>query len=244
MIKGKYFKKENEMDLNELKYEQDKIEEYVDRFYDKNDIHSEPILDGIVNEEKYLQSKYKIAWVLKEPYDEDDGTGGGWSLTKDILNQEELYPKVVGRSPTWQPMVYVTYSLLNNFLKYKDMEYIRDMPEMAQCLNQIALVNINKMPGFHRSNDDDIYEKYQNWKHILHWQLKIYNPQIVIFGNTFQFFSKDIGITDTEMKHGDCLDWILKDNKLFISAYHPAQTQISRDRYVQGIVDIVQKNMN
>ena len=81
------------------------------------------------------------------------------------------------------------------------MSWIRDEPEMAQCLNEIVLVNVNKMPANHRSNDTDIALKYEYWKPILFWRLKQYDPQIIIFGNTFQHFKDDLGIADTEIRH-------------------------------------------
>jgi hypothetical protein len=227
------------MNPQELENEESQIEEYVYRFYDKSDKNTEPILDGIVDEEKYLNSKYRIAWILKEPYDENDGTGGGWSITKNVLNRKTLYPETIGNSHTFQPMIYITYSILNGFPPYSGgMDYIRDDPEMAECLKAIAWINISKMPALTRSSDPDIANKYQYWKPILHWQLKVYDPQILIFGNTFQHFFKDLFPENTKVTNGDCVDHIVKDKKLYISAYHPAQTTISRERYVQEIIDI------
>ena len=232
------------MNAEYLKKQQELIVEYIYRFSDKSDPNTEPILDGIADESKYAESKYRIAWILKEPYDEDDGSGGGWSLSKDLLSKQNLYSEVVGRSPTWQPMVYVTYSILNGFVSYSEMDYIRDDPEMAQCLNKICLVNINKKPAFHRSNDLEIGIKYQYWKPILFWQMKVYDPQIVIFGNTFQHFWEDMSINSDNIMHGDCVDYIATEKVLYISAYHPAQTTITRDRYVNGIIDIIKNNIN
>ena len=228
------------MDINEMEREEKLIEEYVYKFYDKSDKDSEPITDGIVNIEKYVNCKYKICWVLKEPYDEDNGTGGGWSLTKDGLAKDDFSP---GNSPTWQPMIYTTYSLLNSFINYNDMEYIRDDPEMSNVLKYIALININKMPAFHRSNDSDISKKYESWRPLLHWQLKIYNPQIIIFGNTFQYFKKDLEINDDEIKNRDYVDYIIKNKKIYAHAYHPAQTVITREQYVQGIINVIKMNI-
>ena len=48
------YKKGIRMDKDSLTKEQSQIEGYVYRFYDKSDENTEPILDGIVNEEKYL----------------------------------------------------------------------------------------------------------------------------------------------------------------------------------------------
>ena len=230
------------MTVQYLEKEQNLIDEYIYRFCDKITKSAEPILDGVVNVEKYLKGKYRICWVLKEPYDEDNGKGGGWSLAR-ILSQKELYPKIVGSSPTWQPIIYVTYSILHDFLPYSSMNWIKDEPEMAQCLNEIALINVNKMPANHRSNDTDIALKYEYWKPILFWQLKQYDPQIIIFGNTFQHFKDDLGIAATEIRHKDCVDYIVKNKKIYVHAYHPAQTQINREQYVQGIIDVIKKNI-
>ena len=225
------------MNASELVMEEELIEEYIYRFYDKSKKDSEPIMDGIVDVEKYRKSKLKICWILKEPYCEGDGTGGGWSLTKDILLKKDFNP---GKSPTWQPMIYVTYSLLNNFIDYSNMDFIRDDPKMSNSLKSIAFINVNKMPGYTRSNDIDIAKKYQEWRPLLHWQLKIYDPQILIFGHTFKHFQKDLGIKNKEIKNDF---YVLKNNKIYIHAYHPAQTQITRDDYVQGIIDVVKNNI-
>lgn len=114
---------------------------------------------------------------------------------------------------------------------------------MAQCLNEIALINVNKMPASHRSNDTDIALKYEYWKPILFWQLKQYDPHIIIFGNTFQHFKDDLGIADTEIRHKNYVDYIVKNKKIYVHAYHPAQTQINREQYVQGILDVIKKNI-
>ncbi|GMO34622.1 MAG: hypothetical protein Ta2B_15050 [Termitinemataceae bacterium] len=233
------------MTLEYLEKEQELIETYIERFYsDKITKKASPIYDGVADCEKYLKSKYRICWVLKEPYDEGNGKGGGWSLTQDILAQEELYPDVIGKSHTWQPMVYVTYSLLNGFIPYNGgMDYIRDEPKMAQCLNEIALINVNKMPAETRSNDNDIAEKYEYSKPLLFWQLKQYDPQIIIFGNTFQHFQNDLGIKNSEKKHKGYVDYIVKNKQIYIHAYHPAQTAIIREDYVQNIISVVKENI-
>jgi len=232
------------MTIEYLEKEQKLIDEYVYRFCDKKTTETQPIYDGVVNAEKYLtKSKYRICWVLKEPYDEDGGTGGGWSLSGDILNQEDLYKNIIKKnSPTWQPMIYVTYSILNDLIPYNSMDWIRDDPEMAQCLNHIALININKMPADRRSNDADIAVKYEYWKPILHWQLKQYDPQIIIFGNTFQHFREDLNISEKDLHITDTVHYIVRDKKLYAHAYHPAQTQISKKEYVQGLITVIKKN--
>jgi hypothetical protein len=230
------------MNKIELEKEQKLIEVYINQFYERNNENLKPITDGVIDAEKYLKSKFRICWVLKEPYDD---IGGGWSLTQDMLNQEQLYNKYIRGSKSWEPVVYVTYSLFNNFISYSDMSYISDQPEMAQCFNNIAYINMCKMPANTRSNYD-LSDKYEFWKPILHWQLKQYDPQIIIFGGTFPYFKKDLGITDDEIKNVSRINfnYAIKNNKMFLDVYHPAQTTITRDIYVQGIIDIVKENIN
>ena len=62
------------MNFYSLTKEQALIEKYIDLLYDKSNHKAEPIYDGIVDEEIYLKSIYKIIWVLKEPYDEGNKT--------------------------------------------------------------------------------------------------------------------------------------------------------------------------
>lgn len=229
------------MNYLRLKKQQEKIEKLVDDIYPKDNDKKEPIYDGIVDEKKYLNSKYKILWVLKEPYDEDDGTGGGWSLTKDLLSGKELYPNIVKGSHTFEPMVYITYSILNGLLKWNEMDYISEDENMAQVLNNIALINVNKMPARHTSKDFEIAEWYQLWKPVLLRQIQRYEPDIIIFGNTFMHFSGDLFIDEDEIINMDHTDYCIIGRKLYISAYHPAQRQVSREDYVNEIISIVSK---
>jgi hypothetical protein len=123
------------------------------------------------------------------------------------------------------------------------MDYIRDESKMVQCLNEIVLINVNKMSANNRSNDADIAEKYQYWKPIIFWQLKQYEPQIIIFGDTFQFFQEDLGIEEKEKQHKGYVDYIIKGKRMYLHAYHPAQTQITREEYVQDIINVVKANI-
>jgi hypothetical protein len=230
--------------LERLTKEQELIEGYINNFVAAET--AKPITDGVVDVEKYLNSKPRICWVLKEAYCESGKGGGGWSLTGELLSGEHVYDEFIRGSPsrqTWEPVVYTTYALLHDFVAYGDMTRISDAPEMAQCLNNIALVNVGKMPGDTRSNDADIAAKYEFWKPILHWQLKQYDPQIVIFGNTFQYFQRDLGISDDERKQtGRETICVVKNKKIYVWAYHPAQTIITRDDYVQQIINGVKEN--
>jgi hypothetical protein len=232
------------MIVEELQKEQELIEEDIDRFC--SDIKSEfgPIYDGVGDIKKYLECKPRICWVLKEPYVKGDDKGG-WSLTGDYLNQEDRYPDIIESRPwkTWGPVTRATYGILNN-MPYSEIDK-KDNLEMIHCLKQIAVIEISKMPGKTKSKDSDLAQKYEYWKPILFRQLKQYDPQIIIFGYTFQHFQKDLEIRDEELtQHEHDIRYVVKNGKLYVDAYHPAQWQIPPTEYVQGIIDVVKMNEN
>lgn len=216
------------------------IEELICKNYVDEHGQCEPIVDGIVSIEKYLQSKFKILWILKEPYDDvenDLPSGGGWHLANDFLAPDGFYKRIGQSRSTWHPIIYTSYGILNNFLPYNSMDYIRDDESMAEIVKNIAVINVQKLPGFTRTYDyERIVNAYNKHKDILLKQIETYNPDIIIGGATLQLFFDDLGIKDAFINNG-CIDYATKNSKLFIHAYHPAQTQVTRDKYVDDIIN-------
>lgn len=71
--------------------------------------NTKAIADGISDLNAYLSSYPKIAWILKEPYDEiKEGKpcGGGWSIPKDCFLKEGPWDVL-----TWQRVIYVMHGL-------------------------------------------------------------------------------------------------------------------------------------
>jgi hypothetical protein len=211
-----------------------------DHYIDKNGL-SEPIVDGIVNIDQYLNSKFKILWILKEPHDdikENKPSGGGWHFCKDFLNMDDIYYRTCKSHATWHPIIYTSYGILNDFLLYSQMSKIRNNKSMTEIVKKIAVINVNKLPGFTRTYDySNIWHAYNDHKDILLRQIKTYNPDIVIGGSTLQLFFDDLGIRTT-LKTSNSIDFSVNNSKLYISAYHPAQTKITRDIYINDITSV------
>jgi hypothetical protein len=211
-------------------------------YVDVND-KCEPIIDGIVDVEKYLNSKFQILWILKEPYDdEEDGlaSGGGWHFANDFLAPAGFYKRMGRSRTTWQPIIYVTHGLLNDFMNFDDMDYIRDNQSMTEIVRQIAVINVKKLPGFTRTNDfGPIWTAYDKHNELLHKQIDTYNPNIIIGGSTLHLFYKQLDLKKEDEKTFGCVEYYEKDTKIFIAAYHPAQTTVTRDRYVNDIINLV-----
>jgi hypothetical protein len=212
-------------------------------YVDESD-NCEPIIDGIVNIEKFIQSKLKILWILKEPYDNEQNgiaTGGGWHFANDFLAPDGFYKRMGRSRNTWHPIIYVSYGILNNFLLWDDMDYIKNNQTMADIVRNIAVINVKKLPGFKRTYDfGPIRNAYNNNKELLHKQISTYNPDIIIGGSTLNLFYNELGINKAkdEKKFG-CVEYIDKNSKLYISAYHPAQTQVTRECYINDIINLV-----
>lgn len=199
-----------------------------------------PITDGVYDIAAYLSS-IKVMWVLKEPYDDfKDGKpyGGGWEV------YEAFDYNGAWANRTWQPIIYSMYGLFYN-LHWQDMDYIRDKPEMVNILKRLAYINISKMPAHKQTNDAMLWEYYEIWRPILLKQIEIYAPDVIVFGNTFRYFKRDLVGEETQPdKIFDDYSFCTyhKNDTLLIDAYHPNQKRITRETYVNTIIDLVRES--
>lgn len=183
--------------------------------------------------EAYLSSNPKVMWVLKEPYDEFENgqpKGGGWSITDDCI--VKIDEKSV--APTWHNMIYVMYGIRHG-KKWEEIPYIRDDKSIANILKEIAYINVSKMPNRSMTSDSELRHLYDIWKEILWKQINLYDPDIIIFGATFQLFQNDFDQKGDLKKVHDSGVWAWK-NKLLLSAYHP---QRKGEEYVDNLISII-----
>jgi hypothetical protein len=75
------------------------------------------IYDGVMKPDLYFNNKIRLAWMLKEPYDEEDGTGGGWNYFDMFPEGQNLYEVQFnrGHKTTWHPMIYIPTVFLTIF---------------------------------------------------------------------------------------------------------------------------------
>lgn len=204
-----------------------------------------PIFDGVADVKAYLQSSPKIMWILKEPYDyineeTKKPEGGGWTLMEDIEKESEN-PLVQSLPRTIQRIIYTTSGIYTG-IEYDKMDYYYQ-PNMYKYLFQIAYINLSKMPAGTRSGD--MTEKYLIWKDIIFEQIKLYNPEVIIFGNTFQYMKEDLGIKENDYI-SSCPGWVdiyKNDIRLFIDAYHPG-IFCSTKQYVNTLVNTIRETYN
>jgi hypothetical protein len=194
-----------------------------------------PMADGIINVEKYLSTKYKILWILRESYcnweTNSDGsrTMGGWRLCNEFYNKCEK--KTFYNSRTTRRELKVTHSILS------------DISDEVEAFKSTVVIQIKKIPngmtksgGGKASNSEALQKAYNNHRDILLEQIATYNPDVVICGNTLQFFEKDLNYkegTATPLGLGNQKYFCLK-NRVYINAYHPS-CRIADNKYVSAI---------
>ena len=86
---------------------------------------------------------------------------------------------------------------------------------------------------------------YETWRPILLFQLKVYKPQVVIFGNVMPYFQKDLGLEEIMKSDDDrMVNYAVKDNCLYIDAWHPClrgKSDAYKEKYVNGIIKTVRE---
>lgn len=204
---------------------------------------SGPITDGIIDVEMYLSAKQKILWILKEPYDDldKDGNpcGGGWDLPDWIRKKTRI--QEFGKSQrTFKPMTYVSWGILNGFSTWDTMDYVEDSPQMLDALKSAAYINVKKLPGRTRSFDRDLREAFEAYKDILLDQVKAFAPDVVIGGNTLQYFLPSLGSEMDQLQSSNSVRHTFFGDAIWIHAYHPAQrpnsTGVSIEQYCNDII--------
>ena len=202
---------------------------------------TDPIYDGVVDIDHYLASKPKMLWILKEPVDEVENgvpSGGGWSMTKHVLSVGKFDNK-----PPFAPIAYVTYSVFNNFLKYREMDYATEDPKIVASVKNIAYINVSKMPASSSSDMKVIGHWYEKNRQLLLKQIEVIAPDIIIGGYTLPLFFNDLGLKRENFNPEKTASFCRQDGRLYIDAYHPSQwSMVDKDVYVNDIVAIIKEH--
>ncbi|WP_197275397.1 hypothetical protein [Nonlabens sp. YIK11] len=175
-----------------------------------------PIFDGIVNEHKYLSSNIKLMWILKDA--NSTGEDESYDLREAINTLKRDYGIRKDWENTFRNIIYVTNGILND-ASWEDIPYPKDDPSTVDILQNIAFINVKKVGGGSRSKENEIYNHYQKYKAILFEQIDEFNPDVIIFGNTYRYFKEDLGLNQMNI-FGSCHATV-KDNRIYLSAYHP-----------------------
>jgi hypothetical protein len=227
-----------------------------------------PIYDGLLGSEKewFNSNTPRIMWVLKEPIDDfteikKQPKGGGWSFHDEIaeadVSGDNYFPLGKNRKSrnTWLNILYVSYGILEGKEKFLKNEFCEadNKQDDLNILKKIAVINMSKMPGPTKTIDSELLQKFPLWEKIVHDQISLYNPTIIIFGGTFEFFKAQLFKKDLKNNNQPVFSSIGRTHQyksviykneegvLFIDTYHPHPLGINRSYGVNAILKGVYK---
>ena len=229
----------NDMEISRLLDFQKTIHSRIENFAEEKGLteaNCKPILNGIADIAGYVSSSPKIMWILKEAWGEENENNKISGGDDEIW---ECWEPKKFNTPTWLPMLYLLYGIRQgkNRVEYRDMPKAAE--SMLELLKQSAYINLSKMPG--RTTSGNMRAEYALWRDIIHDQINGYNPDIIIFGGTFDVMKNDLNLSDAKpicKTPTEEIAHFYRDNhgRLLINTMHPAQSRISWDYYIDEIV--------
>lgn len=213
-----------------------KAQEELDEQILNNDKTS--FVDGIINITKYLNTNPKILWILKEPNSTEENLN--W---RDEIKKLNTNGNLSGFAKTFANIVYISKGILSK-KNWGALSWIKDDIEMLSVLEEIAFINIKKTPGGRNSNDSELADYYELNKEIVLKQIKYFEPNIIIGGNTIKFIIDDLKkeypnliyneyISSTDLGVHQSID----DNLIIFDARHPQNTNTSSEKYCNDVID-------
>ena len=224
-------------EYNKLKIEVEKCYNELSKKYSNKPF----IRDGIVSVEDYEKSNKKVLWVLKEPYDLEE-IEKGFSIVENLKNERSKNKKEskTDSLQTWHPIAYVSYGITSNINSFKEMGRIPEVKKINESLLKIGFINIQKFPAQTRSNQKKIIEAFNKPEinQILNKQIEVFNPDIIIEATNLRLLS-------SKLDKKDFLKTIeghyVGKSRIYINTFHPAQTKISIEEYVNLILQRVRE---
>ncbi len=209
--------------------------------------------DGAFDREQYQKAPYRVVWILKEPLDYPFNSQR--ECFEDACKKENL-------GPTWEPMAYVAYGILNiKGGKYPSWEKIPQLFQhptgSAASLKSVASINVKKIPNDQcngKSVNKEIIESFEANKDLIFKQLDDLDPQILIFGYpeelkciVEQIYQHFEGETEQYKIQEHINDGTVaatankSKSRLYLWAYHPSyyKSEIKQCTYYEDILKAV-----
>ena len=189
------------------------------------------VTDGIVDEKEYLESKYKILYVMKEVNSDQDDE---WSLTEFLSNG--------ARSQTRDNIARWTEGILN---LEKDLawEYLSRDNNLRRdiYLKKIASINLKKTAGKHTSIAREIDIAAKNNKDIIKKQVDMYQPNIIICCGTGGLFLKHCLESDLNWQTTSRgIEYIIFDKTIIVSFSHP-EARVADQYLYYTLIDAIRE---
>lgn len=213
-------------------------------------------LDGILNLETYNATFPKILWILKEPnygeqpsselheieyYPDNELLSIYEELKADMIDYYQDVTVYSHWKSTFENILYVTFGIINKEFIYENIPNI-DSPDATingnYYLNNVAFINIKKIPGGGKSIDQQISRYYDRHKDFILKQIELINPDIIINCSRVDKLLYD---NATDINENYDYSFGKFGTKLVINTNHPMASKYNNqeENYVNGILEII-----
>lgn len=205
------------------------------------------VRDGIVDVVEYLKAPIKILWILKEANSEKhNDLGNDMRPCLKTLNDENnnIHPDW---RYTWRAIAYAMYGVFED-VNYKDIPLMNgNASEVVKHMSKIAHINVKKYGGGSNAKYKPIQNFYNQYKDLIHEQIEIINPDVLIFGGTFGYFANVYfeGKKPLSEQPNEFTTLYKYKDKLLIDTCHPnsgyRRLGGTQKEYCDGIINAVKK---
>jgi len=134
-------------------------------------------------------------------------------------------------------------------MPFSKIPWIHDDSRIIDALRSIAFINVGKYGAETVTPWQRLHDLYQQNRAILHDQIELFQPNVIIGWNTLDFFERDedfinrFSIIPRARITQGAVDYWVANGKLFIFAYHPAYLKIKRGNFVNSVLDAVKASL-
>lgn len=190
------------------------------------------VSDGVVSEKDYLDSKPKIAFILKEVNDPD---GGGWDL-RELVAQGK-------RKQTWENVARWVdgIRLITNGEHIPSWSVWERTSESFRkdVLKSICVLNLKKSPGTHTSNSSSLEAVAREDKDYIRRQYELYDPDLTICCGTGGLFKEISGHKSSWEKTNRGIAWYERAKGKFVLSYSHPEARVYKPLLIYGLLDAV-----
>lgn len=174
-----------------------------------------PVYDGLINQQAYAAAPVKIIWVLNDlaSLNQKQSFKLPDKITKiatDISN-----PQVFRRA--FCKMSEVSAALLNEV----DKEIKTPIPCTFnfKALQHIGVISIKKFSDGRKASHEELLSYYRAAKEVLLNQLHAFNPDVVVFVDSYSYFKNDLQLNELNT-FGSCMA-TAKFNTIYLNVGKP-----------------------
>ena len=148
---------------------------------------------------------------------------------------------VVNANPTLRNVAYASWGLLEGKTRDADIPWIKNRPDVANALLRVCYLNTGKMPARTSTPEAQLRKIHGQWRDIVLEQIRLADPDLLIFAGTLQVWAADFGLDVTRplrtavrgAAKADVHEW---RSRRVLWCDHPA-TYKSRENWVDAILE-------